>query len=228
MHSRYRTLLLMTSVVAWLACDSNKALSPVSGREPPVATPELTTLELSPWAAYLNPGESFSVLVVARDQFAGEMVPDAIAWSSSDPAVATVNSSGTVTALKRGFARISATVTIGPRARGEAMTAFVRLPVGPEEEEELAEGVIVFGSQGWQPPVLEVAAGSTVEWRASGISWSLAPTETLWLMDADYRHLDSLDLRRGSAPRTFDVAGTYRYCSGGCWDPPDFGVIHVK
>jgi hypothetical protein len=35
-------------------------------------------------------------------------------------------------------------------------------------------------------------------------------------------------LSSGSATRRFTTPGTYHYCSGGCWDPPDFGVVYVQ
>lgn len=64
-------------------------------------------------------------------------------------------------------------------------------------------------------------------WSADGNSWS-QPTDILWLMGDNHEIIEQLDLKSGIAEWTFATAGTYRYCSGGCWDPPDWGVIHFK
>jgi len=37
-----------------------------------------------------------------------------------------------------------------------------------------------------------------------------------------------VDVSSGSGTRRFETPGTVRYCSGGCWDPPDYGVIIVR
>jgi plastocyanin len=81
---------------------------------------------------------------------------------------------------------------------------------------------------GWQPSVANLAAGGTVHWETAGpLSWSDVPQRMLYFMDEKYTTVDSLDLSTGSARRAFPTPGDYRYCSAGCWDPPDFGIIHV-
>ena len=47
-----------------------------------------------------------------------------------------------------------------------------------------------------------------------------------YLLDMNYAVLDSLYWNNGLITHTFAAPGAYRFCSGGCWDPPEFGIIY--
>ena len=216
MSAPSRTLILIVGAAAGLACGSDESLAPTPQTK---ESRVFTRLSVGPVSPYRHPGETFSLFVVARDQQGYEMAPDAITYSSSDPAVATVSDSGIVTAVTVGTAIISATATIGPSSRTGAILFTVYEPHDPYTPYGV---LLVFGPNGgWEPPVVDVGAGALVEWQGS-------PSVDLWLLDANYGFLERLDMTGGVAKRTFEVPGKYRYCSGGCWDPPDFGVIHVR
>ncbi|CAN5327580.1 hypothetical protein BH23GEM2_BH23GEM2_20510 [soil metagenome] len=215
MSAPFRTLLLIVGASAGLACASDESLAPTpQAKEPRV----FTTLSLRPVSPSLYPGETLSLDAFAKDQRGYQMVPEAIVYSSSDPAVATVSDSGIVTAATVGTAIISATATIGASSRTGAILVTVFEPHNPYTPYGV---LLVFGHRGWEPPVVDVEAGALVEWRGS-------PSNDLWLLDANYGVLERLDMTSGVAKWTLDAPGTYRYCSGACWDPPDFGVIYVR
>jgi hypothetical protein len=222
MRSPFRTPLFVVCAAAGLACGSVESLAPTPEVDESRA---LTSVSLGSVNPGLYPGETFPVLLVAKDQWGAPMVPDAITYSSSDPAVATVSDSGIVTAETVGTAVISATATVGAVSRTGAILVIVHVPHDPYTPTGV---LLLFGGWGWDPPVVQVNAGALVEWSASGTSWSGVPTNFLWLMDANYSVIEQIDFTSGLAKREFNTPGTYRYCSGGCWDPPDFGVIHVN
>jgi plastocyanin len=162
--------------------------------------------------------------VFARDQ-RGKLMPSVVGltFSSSDPAIATVTSSGFVKGVAGGTADISVATTVEGVTRSAAMKATI-LAATP-----LANVVLTADlKRGWQPSVAHLTVGGTVQWVTAGpLSWSEVPHRMLYLLDTMYSVVDSLDLSAGSATREFPTAGEYRYCSAGCWDPPDFGVVYV-
>lgn len=89
-------VLALTVPALILACDST---------DPPVAT----TINVSPsTGAFVALGETLQLSASVLDQN-GEPLADAtVTWTSSDPAVATVNASGLVTAAGNGNARVTA------------------------------------------------------------------------------------------------------------------------
>ena len=79
--------------------------------EPPAApTPVPTTISVSPAAATLQSlGETAQLTADVRDQNGQTMASAAVAWTSSDPSVATVDASGLVTAAANGAVTVTAT-----------------------------------------------------------------------------------------------------------------------
>jgi hypothetical protein len=65
-------------------------------------------LVASPEAAYLNVGDTVRVRGSLRDQYGNTIVGQSITYSTLDPTLATVNSSGLVTAVAVGTARVVA------------------------------------------------------------------------------------------------------------------------
>jgi hypothetical protein len=218
-----RALFLIAFAVVGLACASDNALAPASeAAEPRV----FTTLTLSPAITRVDPGTPFALDVIARDQFGMRIAPDAVVWSTSDPAVASVSESGTVMALTSGSASISAAVTIGTLTMTTEMKTYVR-------RNGHADFVITWKTNGWypywDPGVAHVRTGGVVEWQAAIppiYGWN-GGVSTIHLYDADDRLLAVLDFNTGSAAWTFDAPGMFRYCSG-CWDPAESGVVYVR
>jgi plastocyanin len=217
-------ILLVTS--ACIGCESNRVTESVlPGINRPRPDPSvLTTLEVLPSTVTLEQGFTVQLGIVARDQ-RGARMADAggVTFTSSDSAIAKVSSSGFVTAVAAGTADILVTKTVAGVTRSAAMKATI-LPATP-----LANVVLTADlKRGWQPSVAHLIVGGTVQWVTAGpLSWSEVPHRMLYLLDTEYSVMDSLDLSTGSTTRKFETAGEYRYCSAGCWDPPDFGVVYV-
>lgn len=225
MTARSILLLLLTAAFS-VACESNRVIEPVR-RGPdqrPLDPSVFTTLEILPDTVTLEEGATVQLEIVARDQ-RGAVMPNltGVTFSSSDPAIASVSSSGLVKGVTAGLADISATKTLTLVTRSAAMRATIR-PVTPSASLVITADL----SRGWQPSVAHLAAGGTVQWVTAGPrSWSGVPHGMLYLLDKNYEAVDSLDLRTGSATLTIMTAGEYRYCSAACWDPPDYGVVYV-
>ena len=103
---------------------------------------EPTTMTVSPASATLTAlGDSVRFTAQVLDQYGGAMASGAVSWSSSDVAVATVNTSGVATAVGDGTATIIATsgaasgtadVTVIGQSEEDALIAFFRSTGGPQ------------------------------------------------------------------------------------------------
>lgn len=223
MKARPITLILLVISVFGTACDpATDSVQP--RRDPPtVDPPAATTLEVLPSTVTLEQGNTVQLEVFVRDQRGQPIVPlGPLTFSSSDPAIATVSNGGFVTGVAPGAVDISVTKMVAGIAKSAAMKATVL------QATTLANLVLTADPKsGWQPTVAHMTAGGTVQWVAGPRSWSDVPQRWLWLLDKSYSVVDSLDLSTGSATRKLEIPGEYRYCSAGCWDPPDFGVVYV-
>lgn len=75
-----------------------------------VASPDITSVELTPGTLELTIEDTFSLAATVRDEN-GDIVEDAtIDWSSDDATIASVDANGTVTAVAAGTANITAAV----------------------------------------------------------------------------------------------------------------------
>ena len=220
MTARSITLMLLVTSALSISCESNRITeSTQPGRDPSV----FTTLEVVPSTVTLEQGATVQLEVVARDQ-RGALIAGRgeVTFSSSDPAIASVSGSGFVTGIAAGTADILVTKTAAGVTRSAAMKATIHQAIPG------AEVVITAGQRGWQPSVAHLTVGGTVKWStASQISWSGVPHRMLYLMDKGFAVVDSLDLSTGSATLKILTEGEYNYCSAGCWDSPDYGIIYV-
>ena len=224
MRSRLITSLLFVCAAAAVACDATeRATQPV----PPVpfAPGELQfastrfTTKIDP----LTEGDSVQLKAVAIDTLGAEIpVPYTVTYVSHAPSVATVSETGLVRATASGYADIWATIVIGHTEKSNGARAYVFTAVAPDS--------IVFtsGKHGWEPSQAQVAAGGTVEWQIGAVDWAGMPATQVYLVNEQGAVLDSIDVKTGSAIRRFESHGLFHYCSGGCWDPPDWGVIYVR
>ncbi len=79
----------------------------------------------------------------------------------------------------------------------------------------------------------KTAVAAVVHWQAGSHGWSNWPVTKVYLTDHSTDQMysgisDSVSFSNGLASRRFDRVGDFSFCAGGCWDPPDFGVIHVR
>lgn len=215
-----KLMLLLTSAFG-IACESNNAIDSLQpGRDPLV----LTTLEVLPTTVTLEQGSTVQLSIVALDQRGTVMANvGRETFTTSDSAIATVSGNGMVTGVAAGTAAISVTKTVAGVTRSAAVNATIR-PATPSAELVLTADLQL----GWQPSVAHLAVGGTVQWLTAGPrSWSDVPHRMLYLLDKRYMAIDSVDLSTGSAKLRLMTRGEHRYCSAGCWDEPDFGIVHV-
>src|SRR6185295_4005604 len=89
------------------ACSSGDSTSPPPA--PPPA-PVVTAVEVAPASATLNVGDSVPLTATVKDQNGAVMSGKTVTWSSAAQAVATVSTTGVVTAVGAGSATVTATV----------------------------------------------------------------------------------------------------------------------
>ena len=114
-HTRWYGFCLLAAATVLAACGSDDPAAPTISVSS--VTVDLTT-------ATLAIGGSVQLTATARDA-AGNVVSTTVAWSSNDAAVATVNSTGLVTAVAAGTAAITAT------AEGHTGAATVVVEAAP-------------------------------------------------------------------------------------------------
>ncbi len=93
-------LLALLGLISFAACENN----PVSPEE------RVATLEISELPSLLLPGDTLQLEAVALDAAGSEVQGATISWTSSDLAVATVSSTGLVTAGAEGTSTITGLV----------------------------------------------------------------------------------------------------------------------
>jgi hypothetical protein len=225
MSGRLNKMFLVASAAITMSCQGDRAVNPTPA--PPGVPPEpsavLSSVVVSPATLDLQDSEIAFLGVTARDQRGQWMDPlGRIEYSSTDISIATVSDQGRVTAIAPGTVTISATVTIRNSISTGSMTVTVR-------RASLSDSLILTGTDhGWQPEAGHVTAGGIVEWRTGRVDWQHVPFTTVYLLTENYGYAgDSVDVRSGSGTHKFEKSGTVRYCTNGCWDPPDFGVIYV-
>ena len=141
-----------TSGVATAAGDGSATITATSGSASGTATVtvarEASTVVVTPTEAELRPGDTVRFSAQAEDAN-GFAIEDAVfAWSSSDPAVAVVDSAGLVRAIGRGDATITAAAD---SATGSATVTVTRtvstVVVTPTEAELLPGDTVRFSAQ---------------------------------------------------------------------------------
>jgi uncharacterized protein YjdB len=157
-----------------------------------VRTPAATVV-ITPATATLAPGSTVRLVATARDA-SGAILDRAVSWSSSAPAIATVDASGLVTAVAPGNASIVAAVD----ARADTTAVAVFEPAtsislsASRDSLDVGESVVYaaqpIGRSGYavnrpvtwtttNPAVATVAASGTVTGRAVGVTTLVAQSD---------------------------------------------------
>ena len=152
--------------------NANKPADKPSVEEPaPTPTPA-EPLTLNQTTLNMNQGETATLTVTGAEN---------VLWTSSDPNVATVDDSGTVTAGVSGTATI--TVTTADGSQSAACTVQVATPV-PEQPKEKLVLQSIFGYKG----DISLSVGGTAPMEVTGteetVSWSIDDTN-IATVDAD-------------------------------------------
>jgi M6 family metalloprotease-like protein len=101
----FQALTLASFFAITAGCSGGESGAPAA---PPPA-PVLTTLTVSLVPTTIQVGQTATATAAGRDQFGAAIASGTITWSSSAPQIATVNPSGTVTAVAAGQSTITAT-----------------------------------------------------------------------------------------------------------------------
>lgn len=223
MISRLRFAFLCVCAVAGIGCSGDRGVGPDPYGAPQTEPSRLAKLELVPFTVDLEVGATEQLVVVAHDQYGRTMnYSGQITYRSDNPQVVSVSSAGLVTAMRSGVAVIWAEVSVDGKTISASTTATIPTPATGETV------LLIFGAKGFEQRVTHISVGGTVIWHAGPVSWAGTPVHYIWLGDASYNYLETLDVTGGAASFRFTKPGTYNYCAGGCWDPPDFGVIVVS
>ena len=99
-------IVLLSSLLPLLSCGGDSGITPPDDDDDPVVVASVT---LSPSSASVKPGDTIRFTAAVRDAAGNTLVGGTLTWASSTSSVATVASTGLVTAVGPGQATISAT-----------------------------------------------------------------------------------------------------------------------
>ena len=215
--------LHVTAAATLMACAPEQVVEPY--RPPPVAPvpgeAQLASTRLSRIGPLIE-GDTVRLDAIPLDARGAKILaPYTVSYQAHDPAVATVSETGLVTAVASGWTDISATIVIGRSMSSDWVRAYVFAPAFPDSI------LLTSGERGWEPSQAQVASGGTAEWRIGALNWEGIPVNYVYVMDR-FNNMDSVAVTNGSAKLRLESRGLYHYCSGVCWDPPDWGVIYVR
>lgn len=121
---RIQLFLAILFLPMFLACQEQPT-APTAPQEPAAPSERALSpiLTISPSVLTLHPGEvgHFTTQILPYSFHAEAPIPDGIRWVSLDPDIASVDGSGTIRGLTRGFARVRA------EAEDLLATAWVRV-----------------------------------------------------------------------------------------------------
>jgi DNA/RNA endonuclease G (NUC1) len=98
---------------SWMATDGSNTFGACNDNGPPPPPPDVASVTVVPATAALDVGATQQFIAQARDENGQVMPGITFTWSSSAPAIATVNAAGVATALLAGTADIIATAPNG-------------------------------------------------------------------------------------------------------------------
>ena len=211
-----KSFYLVACAIVCGACGVDRGVEP--GPREHEAAAELMLLPDS--VAMEETGE-FQLAIYIRNQLGVPASYPAISYSTSSALIATVSPGGKVTGIAPGTAVISAKATVGNSTYTDSTIITVR-KLNPADSL-----VLEATAAGWAPTPAHLRAGGKVEWRPGVITAAGAPVTSLYLLTADPTVYETIDLTRGPVTRIFSSPGVFHYCSNNCWDPPEFGTIHV-
>jgi len=137
-----------------VASASTTALPPPPPPPPPPPVQTVTTVTVTPPSASVGVGGNTTLQATVKDQNGTVMSGQAITWSTSDAAVATVNSSGVVTGVGAGSATITATCA------GKSGTSAITVTAAPPPPPVVTTVTV-------SPPSASIVAGNTTTLQAT-------------------------------------------------------------
>jgi len=187
-----------------VGCMSDRATLPEAPRH------VLTTVVVAPGEISITMDSAVSLTLDAWDQ-SGVRMPQAYptelankaTWTSDDPKIATVSSTGIVTGFAPGRTTIYASLSVDGVSLSTSMTANVVQP------NDSAVTVTETPDKRWSPTIVRIQAGGTVTWV---IPSNVIPS-TIWLNVWD-DSAEKLVFTDGVVTRRFYERGTFFYGTG--------------
>lgn len=139
MRSFYRNFVMAGVLSLGLAACGDDVTIPVTPPPPPPPeTPNITSFSVAPTSATIAPGTfvQASATLITKPGVTGT-----VSWESSNPAVATVDNTGLITAVTQGATVVTATATAG----GQTATASVGVTVRPIQPAQVSIKSITTG-----------------------------------------------------------------------------------
>src|SRR6266851_730877 len=115
MPSRTKTLLLAAAMLMGIACKDSTS--------PPAGPPAVASVTVAPSPGTLPVGSTAQLTATTKDAAGNVLTGRTVTWATSNPAVATVNSTGLATGVAAGQATITAT------SEGQSGTAAITVSV---------------------------------------------------------------------------------------------------
>ncbi len=158
------SLGLITALL--LGCGSEDTQGPAPDPRP--ETPRPTSISITPTTVVLTAlGDTVRLQAEVRDQNGRAMAGAAIAWASSDPSVATVNSSGLVTAASNGTGSVTAiSGTLSAEASLSVMQTASIVAVSPPADTLVAGDTLRLSAAAFDANG-HTLAGLKFEWSSS-------------------------------------------------------------
>jgi hypothetical protein len=119
-------------------CQGKSGTSTITVTAVPPPAPVVTTVTVSPSSASIAVGATVSLQATVKDQNGNVMTGQAVTWSTSNSAIASVNASGVVTGASAGTATITAT------SSGKSGTSALTVTAPPPPPPPPGGGTILF------------------------------------------------------------------------------------
>lgn len=193
-------LALLAMVTVFTACGHEATVAPVETPTAPVTT---THVVVTPTTTQLTAGLTTTLTASVRDQRDAVVAGASIAWTSSNIAVATVSTSGVVSAVSAGVATITAQA--GTAVASAAVTV-VAVPTAPASEFQTAVPVIDLNVVLSRPANTSVTASiySGVE-RDVTVAWTPGGSTVAHVVPG---HVTDVDITGLAADRAYSYSAT--------------------
>lgn len=205
MRSRAIHVLRVHFVIAFTflaACGGGGAADGVVAPVSTGAVARFTSFELTPGVVSVAVGSTLSLTASARDDAGQPLAVDvAPAYSSADPALASVSIAGVVTGVAPGTTTVTASLTIAGVTKTSAATITVLAAGGP-----VSAATVTTTGTSFTPGTVTIPIGASVSWNFSGAVHNVTFTA------AAPTGGSIPDQAIGSSvTRTFPVAGTFAF-----------------
>jgi plastocyanin len=167
------------------------------GGTEPVQDNTVASVTIASSATTIAPGATVQLNATAKTAAGATVGGLTPTWSSSNQAVATVNTSGLVTAVANGVATITA--TMGGVSGTRVITVQTVAPVP-------AATVDAGSNNAFSPPQVDLSVGGTVTWQFSGVNSHNVTFGATAGAPANIPNQTT-----GSVSRTFNTVGTFSY-----------------